>query len=87
MKRRNVLLIATSFFLTVSTGTLFAQAKEQFVPMNGIWTGPYAAGGSLWFSGYIDYLQLVNECQRRLKTAQFWRLKIAHHEFASVTCL
>jgi len=31
---------------------------------------------------------MIWECQRRLKTAQFWRLKIAHHDwFGSVTRL
>ncbi|MBL8484941.1 MAG: ABC transporter substrate-binding protein [Rhodocyclaceae bacterium] len=38
-----------------------AQAAEQFVPMLSFRVGPYAAGGSGIFGGYIDYLQLVNE--------------------------
>src|SRR4051812_35139762 len=34
--------------------------NEQFIPMNGYWVGPYAAGGSGVFGGYIDYINLVN---------------------------
>jgi branched-chain amino acid transport system substrate-binding protein len=38
-----------------------AQAQnEQFVPMNGYWVGPYAAGGSGIFGGLIDYMQMIN---------------------------
>ena len=35
-------------------------AKEQFVPMNFYWVGPYAPGGSGISAGFIDYLKLVN---------------------------
>src|SRR5215831_10755120 len=34
--------------------------QEQFIPMIGYWVGPYAAGGSGFFGGFIDYLNLVN---------------------------
>jgi len=34
--------------------------QEQFIPMIGYWVGPYAAGGSGIFGGFIDYLNLVN---------------------------
>jgi len=34
--------------------------SEQFIPMNGYWVGPYAAGGSGVFGGYIDYVNMVN---------------------------
>ena len=37
-----------------------AQAMEQFVPYNGYWVGPYAAGGSGYFGGMIDYLNMLN---------------------------
>ena len=42
-------------------GTAAAQAKEQFVPVNMYWVGPYAPGGSGISAGFIDYLKLVNE--------------------------
>lgn len=38
-----------------------AQAKEQFLPLTGYWVGPYAAGGSGFFGGYVDYLNMLNE--------------------------
>ena len=34
--------------------------NEQFIPMIAYRTGPYAAGGSGFFSGYEDYLALLN---------------------------
>ena len=43
----------------LATGLAHAQ-NEQFVPMNGYWVGPYAAGGSGIFGGLIDYLQMIN---------------------------
>jgi branched-chain amino acid transport system substrate-binding protein len=38
----------------------FAQAKEQFVPVNSYWVGPYAPGGSGIAAGMIDYFKLLN---------------------------
>ena len=37
------------------------QPKEQFVPANFYWVGPYAAGGSGISGGFLDYLGMVNE--------------------------
>jgi branched-chain amino acid transport system substrate-binding protein len=34
--------------------------NEQFIPMNGYWVGPYAAGGSGIFGGMIDYINMIN---------------------------
>ncbi len=34
--------------------------NEQFIPMNGYWVGPYAAGGSGIFGGFIDYMNMIN---------------------------
>ena len=44
----------------ISIGAL-AQAKEQFIPANGYWVGPYAPGGSGFFGGIIDYMSMINE--------------------------
>ena len=38
-----------------------ALQKEQFVPANFYWVGPYAAGGSGISGGLLDYLQMLNE--------------------------
>ena len=35
-------------------------AGEQYFPLQSYRVGPYAAGGSGFFGGFIDYLQLVN---------------------------
>ena len=37
-----------------------AAPNEQFIPMIGYWVGPYAAGGSGIYGGFIDYLNMVN---------------------------
>ena len=38
-----------------------AQASgEQYFPLQSYRVGPYAAGGSGFFGGFIDYMQLVN---------------------------
>lgn len=52
--------LAAAAALAFSGGAL-AQAKEQFVPANGYWVGPYAPGGSGIFGGLIDYMQMINE--------------------------
>src|SRR3989442_11543205 len=54
--RRGALLGAAAFAVA---GTAYSQ-NEQFVPMNGYWVGPYAAGGSGIFGGLIDYMQMIN---------------------------
>ncbi|MGH8718343.1 MAG: ABC transporter substrate-binding protein [Burkholderiales bacterium] len=36
-------------------------AGEQFIPMLSYRVGPYAAGGSGFYSGYIDYLDMLNK--------------------------
>ena len=43
-----------------SAGFAQGQANEQFIPMNGYWVGPYAAGGSGYFGGMQDYLSMLN---------------------------
>lgn len=37
-----------------------AQADEQYFPLQSYRVGPYAAGGTGFFGGFIDYLTLVN---------------------------
>ncbi|MBK6335903.1 MAG: ABC transporter substrate-binding protein [Betaproteobacteria bacterium] len=34
--------------------------NEQFIPMAGYWVGPFAAGGSGIYGGFIDYLNMIN---------------------------
>src|SRR4051794_20252057 len=35
--------------------------NEQYFPLQSYRVGPYAAGGTGFFGGFIDYLRLVNE--------------------------
>ena len=38
-----------------------AAQNEQFIPAMGYWVGPYAPGGSGFFGGFLDYMQMLNE--------------------------
>lgn len=40
--------------------TLAAADGEQYFPLQSYRVGPYAAGGTGFFGGFIDYMQLVN---------------------------
>ncbi|MGH8688874.1 MAG: ABC transporter substrate-binding protein [Burkholderiales bacterium] len=46
--------------LVAATPLALAQAKEQFVPADFYWVGPYAAGGSGIAGGMLDYLKMLN---------------------------
>ena len=48
---------ALAFGLATS---LPAKADEQFFPLQSYRVGPYAAGGTGFFGGFIDYLNLIN---------------------------
>jgi branched-chain amino acid transport system substrate-binding protein len=56
MKAKIFLAVAAA----LCAGTAAAQPKEQFVPMLSYRVGPYAAGGTGFFGGYIDYLDMLN---------------------------
>jgi branched-chain amino acid transport system substrate-binding protein len=49
--------------LALTTGfSLSAQAAgEQYFPLQSYRVGPYAAGGSGFFGGFIDYMNLINK--------------------------
>ena len=54
-------LAASALAATVAfTGTP-ASAQDQFVPVLSYRVGPYAAGGTGFFGGMIDYFNLVNQ--------------------------
>jgi len=44
----------------VSLAPAVSLADEQFFPLQSYRVGPYAAGGSGFFGGFIDYLNLIN---------------------------
>ena len=45
--------------LAAAASPAYAQ-NEQFIPILSYRVGPYAAGGSGYFGGAIDYFNLVN---------------------------
>ncbi|AYG63929.1 ABC transporter substrate-binding protein [Rhizobium jaguaris] len=51
-------VIATG--LAVSAAIPAAHADEQYFPLQSYRVGPYAAGGTGFFGGFIDYLNLIN---------------------------
>lgn len=57
--RHRLLLISAAAALAFS-GPAWSQAKEQYFPLQSYRVGPYAAGGTGFFGGFIDYMQLVN---------------------------
>ncbi len=52
---------ATALTLIATATPAAAQAKEQYFPLQSYRVGPYAAGGTGFFGGFIDYLQLLNQ--------------------------
>lgn len=56
MKFMKTTLVAAAF----ATASLSVSAQEQFIPLLSYRVGPYAAGGSGFFGGVIDYFNLVN---------------------------
>lgn len=51
---------ALSAALIVSVALPAAYADEQYFPLQSYRVGPYAAGGTGFFGGFIDYLNLIN---------------------------
>jgi branched-chain amino acid transport system substrate-binding protein len=50
-------------FTALATGALAigsAHADEQYFPLQSYRVGPYAAGGTGFFGGFIDYMNLIN---------------------------
>src|SRR5687768_10759338 len=59
MKRALAFLTAAVALLGATH--LLAQEKQQFVPTNFYWVGPYAPGGSGISAGMLDYLEMINQ--------------------------
>src|SRR4051812_32564580 len=51
---------AAALALTFAGGLTAAHADEQYFPLQSYRVGPYAAGGTGFFGGFIDYMNLVN---------------------------
>src|SRR6202008_352827 len=66
LRRRTVMkrieLVVAAFSIAAAAFTTPAAAqKEQFVPANFYWVGPYAPGGSGFGGGIIDYMQRLHD--------------------------
>lgn len=55
------LLTAAAVVSTLTTSSVMAQAKEQFIGLPSYRVGAYAAGGSGIYGGWIDYMAMINE--------------------------
>ena len=62
MKLSQLMMAAAEAVAAVSatTGTAWAQAKEQFFPLLSYRTGPYAPNGVPWANGKQDYIKMIN---------------------------
>jgi branched-chain amino acid transport system substrate-binding protein len=60
MNHTKIALAIAAIAASGFAGEAPAQAKEQFVPVNSYWVGPYAAGGSGIAGAMIDYFKLLN---------------------------
>jgi len=58
--RRPAAALLGAAAIAFGSGLAYGQAKEQFVPANFYWVGPYAAGGSGIAGGFIDYFKMIN---------------------------
>lgn len=65
-----------------------AQAKEQFVPANFYWVGPYAAGGSGIAGGMLDYLEMLNLRDGGINGVRFtWqKCETEHNNARGIEC-
>jgi len=59
MKAKLIALVAALAASALSP-CVFAQAKEQFIPVLSYRTGPYAPNGVPFANGYVDYLKYIN---------------------------
>jgi branched-chain amino acid transport system substrate-binding protein len=59
MLRKMVFMLAGA--LLAAQGALAQAPKQQFVPANFYWVGPYAPGGSGVSGGMLDYFKMLND--------------------------
>jgi branched-chain amino acid transport system substrate-binding protein len=60
IKLTQVSLLAGLTFAVTNFCASLAQADEQNFPLQSYRVGPYAAGGTGFFGGFIDYMNLIN---------------------------
>src|SRR5438046_9813919 len=84
-KIRQTALLGVAAFAVA--GTAYSQ-NEQFVPMNGYWVGPYAAGGSRIFGGLVDDMNMLNARDDGVSGVHltYERCEIEYHHARGVEC-
>ncbi|MGY4167432.1 hypothetical protein ACVIM8_001505 [Bradyrhizobium sp. USDA 4529] len=70
IKSRYLKVAFAAAVASVLAATQAARADEQFFPLQSYRVGPYAAGGTGFFGGFIDYLNLINIPRRRRQWRQ-----------------
>jgi branched-chain amino acid transport system substrate-binding protein len=58
--RQRVLLASAAAAALAFASPSWSQANEQYFPLQSYRVGPYAAGGTGFFGGFIDYMQMIN---------------------------
>ena len=58
--RASKMLLTTILAAGVLGAAHAAKAEEQYFPLQSYRVGPYAAGGTGFFGGFIDYMNLIN---------------------------
>jgi branched-chain amino acid transport system substrate-binding protein len=58
--RKLALAAAPLVLAALLSGASAARADEEYFPLQSYRIGPYAAGGTGFFGGFIDYMNLVN---------------------------
>src|SRR5205814_1550568 len=71
MNFRGFIATGSAALLALGAAGAHAQPKEQFVPANFYWVGPYAAGGSGIAGGMLDYLGMRNARDGGLNGVEF----------------
>lgn len=61
MTRTTLLATLGAVGLGMAVTNPAAAADEQFIPLTSYRIGPYAAGGTGIFGGFVDYINLLNE--------------------------
>ncbi len=55
------IISATLLGVALTAAPVMAENDTQFIPVPSYRIGPYAAGGTGVFGGFIDYMQMINE--------------------------
>ena len=78
-KKLLLILVACGSMLSVSTSVI--AADTMYIPIPSYRVGPYAAGGTGYFGGILDYYNLVNASHKRRKRRQTHLVRVRNRIF------